>query len=107
MMDEKNKNNGINVYEKVYSILLNLENKKIRPFELYSIIENMKFGRGEVIETIRDVLKEAGFNDSYIERISNNLSWKLRFTRADSREIEKKLCKKGLICRERNYIIIN
>jgi len=101
------KNNGINICKKIYSKLNNLDKEKIRPYELYYIIENMKFNREEIIDTIRDVLREAGFNDSYIDRISNNLSWKLRFTRADSREIEKQLCKRGLICREKNFIIIN
>jgi hypothetical protein len=106
MSEGERKNNGLNVHEKVYYILLNLETDKIRPYELYYLIENMKFKRDEILDMITETLELAGFSEDHISRISNNLSWKLRFTRKDARKIEKELCKRGLICREKNYIYI-
>lgn len=103
----KNSNNGVNIYDKVYALLLDKGEDKIRPYEFYYLVENLKINNNEILDMIRGVLSDAGFNEGNIERISNNLSWKLRFTRADAREIEKEMCKKGWICRKKNYIIIN
>jgi hypothetical protein len=67
----------------------------------------MKFKYDEILGIIEQALIEAGFSSEHIERISNNLSWKLRFTRQDAKHIEKKLRKRGLIDREKHYIVIN
>jgi len=104
---EEKTNNGVNVYDKVYSKLQNLDDDKLRPYEFYSLVENMKVNGEEIIEVIQEVLYEAGFNKSIIERISNNIAYRVRFTRADARDIEKELCKRGCILRKRNYIFIN
>jgi len=105
-MSEERNSNGVNVYLKVYEMLLKQDNDKLRPYEFYYMIEQMKLNYDEIMGTIENALLKAGFSKEHIVRISNNLSWKLRFTRKDARAIERELCKRGLITRDRNFITV-
>ena len=101
------KSNGINVYNKVYSELLKLDADHIYKSEFYGLIEKMKIGVPDVIATIEQVLIDAGFNEQQIFRVSNNLSFKLRFSKRDAHYIEKHLKENGNITRRGNLIVIN
>jgi len=100
------KNNGVNIYQKVYNKLLETDADKLLVSDFYHMVENMKINYDEIMNTVEQTLLDAGFSPHQIERLSNNLSWKLRFTRHDARDIEKTLCKQGCIIRNRNYIYI-
>jgi len=100
-------NNGTSVYKKVYDELVEQDISKIRPFELYYLIQNMKVNTEEIKEEIREVLMEYGLTENQIDRVSRNLCYKLRFTLADAKHIEKHMKKEGLITRKRNTITIN
>lgn len=101
------KPNGINVYKKVYNELLKLNADHIYKSELYSIIGSMKISVPDVVAIIEQVLIDAGFNEQQIFRVSNNLSFKLRFSKRDAWHIEKHLKENGSITRRGNLIIIN
>lgn len=107
-------NNGCNVYKKIYDELSEKKLGKIRPYEFYYMIENMKINSEEFFSTIKQMLVENGFSDHQIgkrdeelKKICQNLVYRLRFTRTDARKIEKRMEEKGLIKRNRNMIIIN
>lgn len=99
--------NGVNVYNKVYDELLKLDVDRIYKNEFYTLIEKMKIGVPDIVATIEQVLIDAGFNEQQIFRVSNNLSFKLRFSKRDARYIEKHLKENGNITRRGNLIIIN
>jgi hypothetical protein len=101
------KNNNGCICDKVYNKLIDQDIEKIRPYEFYYMIQNMKIDTSEIVDTISSVLLEYGLTDPQIKRISSHLSLKLRFTKADAKHIEKEMKNNGLITRKCNMIVIN
>jgi len=94
-----NSKNGFNIYDKVYQKLLELEFEKIQVSEFYTIVENMKIPKEEIVGLIEEDLTKAGLTATQVDRICSNLSFKLRWTHRDAKNVEKHLRERGLIHR--------
>lgn len=94
------------VYEKVYNHLKKLNKDTIPCWEFYRYIENMKIHNGTVCNKIKKDLLAYGLTQRQIEVISRKLSYTIRFTRRDARDIEKALIQLGWIQRTKHNITL-
>jgi len=93
------------IYDKVYQKLINLETKEISVPDFYRLVGNMKVPKEEIVGFIEEKLLEMGLTGTQVDRICSNLSFKLRWTKRDAREIENHLRERGLITKKGFSII--
>ena len=107
-MSKKNNNNGRDIYQKIKDILMEQDIEEIPVPEFFKLVENMKICEDEIVDVIAKDLKKLNLPPVTIDRICNDLAWKIRFRRSDARVIEKKLRKDGFLSRHRfSYLVIN
>ena len=98
----------VNIYDLVYKKLLELNIKEINVSDFYQLVGNIKIPKEEIVLVLQERLLKVGLTASQVDRICNNLSLKLRWTKRDVRDIENHLREEGLILRKGyNSIVIN
>jgi len=91
---------SLNVYDRVYKKLIELETEEISVSDFYTLIGNMKIPKEDIVGFIEEKLFEMGLTTTQVDRICSNLSFKLRWTKRDAREIENHLRESGLLSKK-------
>lgn len=93
------------IYERIYGILRKRGQDRIKPYEFYELIRNMRVEGNGVMGRLREELLAIGMIDHQIEQVMHQIIY-ARFTSADSREIEKEMIKRGMIERAGPWQIV-
>lgn len=93
------------VHNKVYELLNRRTSKKIRVKDFYKLIENLRVN-GNIIDNVKINLIREGLTERQVNYFLKNLSWKIRFTREDSKNIEREMIDFGWIKRHISVIEI-
>lgn len=88
------------IYDRVYKKLLELDVEEISVKEFGILVSNMRINKEEIMIHIRQKLLELGLTVDAVDRICSNLSFKLRWTKADIRDVANHLRQRGLIQRK-------
>lgn len=96
-------NTPLPVHNKIFDLLNRRTSGKIFVNEFYNLIENIRVN-GDILNNIRLSLLKEGLTERQADRICSDISWKMRFTRRDSRDIMDDLIDMGWI-RRKNYVI--
>lgn len=99
------KSNGFKIYDKVYQKLLELEYDELTVKEFYSLVENIRIPKEKVLGLIEEKLLKMGLTTTQVDRICSSLSFKIRMTRRDARNVERHLREEGLISRKNPFTI--
>jgi hypothetical protein len=95
------------IYERVYSILQRRTTKRLFVHEFYKLIEKMrlKTNGNAIFENIKRELIELGCTEKQAKELSQKIQY-TRYSRLDSKDIEKQMIELGWIKRDHNYISI-
>lgn len=94
-------NNGkYNIYDEVYKKLLKLDVDSLNVSDFYTLVENMRLPKVKALELIEEELLGIGLTVTQVDRICSSLSFKIRWTRQDARDVEKHLREEGLISKQ-------
>lgn len=95
------------IYDRVYSILQKRTTKRLFVHEFYKLIERMrlKTNGNDIFENIKKELIELGCTEKQAKELSHKIQY-TRYSRLDSKDIERQMIELGWIERDRNYISI-
>lgn len=97
------------VHQLVYDQIKERSGEKIYVRDFYHMVESMRLQDidlySQVMEKLVPELQKLGLSQHQIESISNNVKWRVRFSRKDARDIEKVFIKQGLMKRSAASII--
>ena len=93
MVQKIENNNGKDIYRKVKQKLIELDSKKnnIQVYQVLDEIQNFRIGKM--------IIEELNLPPTVLDRISIELSRKLRFNRNEARYILKQFCDEGFLIR--------
>lgn len=94
------------VYDKLISYFEKNGKDRIYVYEFYSIVERIRNTNNGVPKEFEDFLYGQCLTPNKVKAICESVTWKLRFSRQDCREIKDDLVKLGWIKVKQGYVYL-